>query len=534
MEASAQNAFSGPVTVFHERRLPVKATPAGYAALIEAYGLAAPLPRTLSATGEHHKVIEEAGWRIMTPRHAPNANLEGHLTFALKYEGLDLAVLKRLFEAVSPAHIEALVRAKPTGSYARRFWFLYEWITGKRLDLPDADRGSYVPAVDPDQQYAIPGENSPRHRVRNNLPGTAAFCPLVFRTETLERFAAMNLPQRARAVIADVSRHLLARTAAFLLLKDSRSSYAIEGEHPPQDRIQRWGRIIGEAGAQPLDLEELLRLQKIVIGDARFVRLGLREEDGFVGEHDRETRATLPDHISARPEDLPSLMEGMIAFDCGPAQNLDAVIAAAMLAFGFVYVHPFEDGNGRIHRYLIHHLLAERGFNPPGVVFPVSAAILDRIDEYRQVLEDYSARLLPLVEWQPTEDGNVRVLNDTSDYYCFFDATPHAEFLYDCVRRTIEQDLPYETEFLGRYDRFRSRIESMIDMPDRTVDLLFRFLDQNQGRLSKRAREKEFAALTEEETAQVEDLYGQIFGEDTFQTTGGSHNADNGSVGEQP
>ncbi len=516
MESSAKNYFSGSVTVFHERRLPVKATPAGYAALIEAYGLAVPLPRTLSATGQHHKVIEEAGWRITTPRHAPNASLEGHLTFALKYEGLDLAVLKRLFEAVSPGDIEALVRAKPTGSYARRCWFLYEWLTGTPLDLADADRGSYVPAVDPDQQYAVPGENSPRHRVRNNLPGTAAFCPLVFRTERLERFAAINLPERARAVIDDVPRDLVARTAAFLLLKDSRSSYAIEGEHPSQDRIQRWGRVIGGAGAQPLDLEELLRLQKIVIGDARFVRLGLREESCFVGQHDRETRAPLPDHISARPEDLPSLMEGMIAFDCGPAHNLDAVIAAATLAFGFVYVHPFGDGNGRIHRYLIHHVLAERGFNPPGVVFPVSAVILDRIDEYRQVLEDYSARLLPLVEWQPTEDGNVRVLNDTGDYYCFFDATPHTEFLYECVRRTIEQDLPYETEFLRRYDRFKSRVDSMIDMPDRTIDLLFRFLHQNQGRLSKRVREKEFAALTEQETEQVEEMYGQIFLEDPF------------------
>ncbi|MDA2925485.1 Fic family protein, partial [Acidobacteria bacterium AH-259-L09] len=320
----------------------------------------------------------------------------------------------------------------------------------------------------------------------------------------------------------------------FLLLKDSRSSYAIEGEHPPQDRIQRWGRVIGEAGAQPLDLEELLRLQKIVIDDARFVRLGLREEDGFVGEHDRETRAPRPNHINARPQDLPSLMEGMIAFDRGPAHHLDAVIAAAVLAFGFVYVHPLEDGNGRIHRYLIHHVLAQRGFNPPGVVFPVSAAILDRIDEYRQVLQDYSARLLLLVEWQPTEDGNVRVLNDSGDYYCFFDATPHAEFLYECVRRTIEQDLPYETEFLRRYDRFRSRVKSMIDMPDRTVDLLFRFLHQNQGHLSKRAREKEFAALTQDETAQVEDVYGQIFGEDSFQTTGGWHNADGGNAGEQP
>jgi hypothetical protein len=114
------------------------------------------------------------------------------------------------------------------------------------------------------------------------------------------------------------------------------------------------------------------------------------------------------------------------------------VIAAAVLAFGFVYVHPFEDGNGRIHRYLIHHVLAQRGFNPAGVVFPVSAAILERIDGYRTVLEDYSQRLLPVIDWEPTEDGNLRVLNDTGDFYQFFDATPHAEFLYSCVRKTVE------------------------------------------------------------------------------------------------
>ena len=66
---------------------------------------------------------------------------------------------------------------------------------------------------------------------------------------------------------------------------------------------------------RPIDSDELPRLQAIVIGDARFVRLGLREEAGFAGEHDRETRLPIPDHIGARPEDLPSLMEGMCEFE---------------------------------------------------------------------------------------------------------------------------------------------------------------------------------------------------------------------------
>jgi hypothetical protein len=303
-------------------------------------------------------------------------------------------------------------------------------------------------------------------------------------TGTLRALTARDLQARARAAVANVPADLLARTAAFLLLKDSKSSFAIENENPPHDRIQRWGRAIGEAGRRPIDLDELLRLQRIVIGDARFVRLGLRDEGGFVGQHDRDTRTPLPDHISARPEDLRSLMEGLVAFDRSAAPHLDPVLAAAALAFGFVYIHPFADGNGRLHRYLIHHVLAERGFNPPGLVFPVSAVILDRIDDYRRTLESYSARLLPMIEWEPTPDGNVRVLDETADFYRFFDATPHAEFLYECVERTIDVDLPTETRFLKAYDAFRREVANIVDMPDRTADLLFRFLHQNSGTLS--------------------------------------------------
>ncbi|HEX7062129.1 MAG TPA: Fic family protein [Woeseiaceae bacterium] len=512
MDAALRYNFSGPVSVFHGRRLPEEATPAGYAALIDASHLRVPVPLTLAAIGRRHKVYARDGWKLFTPRHGPDATVAGHLIFALKYEGVDLAVLARLFEAVPPEEIEQIVRATPTGSYARRIWFLYEWLMQRELDLPPAGKVRFVDVLDSSMQFSAKGEPVHRQRVRNNLPGTRAFCPLVFRTGALEELIALDLPARARAVVAAVPRDLLARTASFLLLKDSRSSYAIEGERPPQNRVERWGRAIGDAGKHALDLDELIRLQQIVIGDARFVFIGLRSEAGFVGEHDRVTHAPLPEHISARPEDLLSLLEGMIAFDLGGARDLDPVIAAAALAFGFVYVHPFQDGNGRIHRYLIHHVLAERGFNPPGVIFPVSAAIFDEIDDYASVLRQYSERLLPLIEWQPTEDNNVRVLNNTADFYRFFDATPHAEFLYRCVRTTIEHDLPREVEFLRRYDRFRAGVDGIVNMPDRTIDLLFRFLRQNGGRLFARARRKEFAALTDEEIESIERLFYLCFG----------------------
>ena len=93
----------------------------------------------------------------------------------------------------------------------------------------------------------------------------------------------MDLAQRAQKAVAAVPKDLLVRTAAFLLLKDSRSSFAIEGERPSQDRIRRWGQAIAEAGRRPIDLEELLRLQAIVIGDARFVKLGTQAGRRFYG-----------------------------------------------------------------------------------------------------------------------------------------------------------------------------------------------------------------------------------------------------------
>ena len=218
-----------------------------------------------------------------------------------------------------------------------------------------------------------------------------------------------------------------------------------------------------------------------------------------------------PDHISAKPEDLHALIEGLATFDNQTSKELDTVIAAAVLAFGFVYIHPFEDGNGRIHRYLMHHVLSQREFTPAGVVFPVSAAILDRIDDYRKVLEDYSRRLLPLIEWQPTEDGNVRVLNDTADFYRFFDATTHAEFFYSCVQKTVEEDLPQEAEFLARYDRFRARVEAMVDMPERTLICFSASCTKTVERCPSVRAKMNSLSLTQQEAADAEAAYREVF-----------------------
>lgn len=198
---------------------------------------------------------------------------------------------------------------------------------------------------------------------------------MIRKTALLEHYVRLDLSTRIKKIIGKIHPDVMARTAAFLLLKDSKASYAIEGERPPQNRAQRWGRAIGQAGQKPITKEELIRLQQIVIDNPRFTKMGFREQEGFIGEHDRRYGTPIPDHISAKWKDIELLIDGLIATD----QNLerdhlfDAVIAAALISFGFVCIHPFVDRNGRIHRYLIHHVLLRKEYVPDGIIYPVSA-----------------------------------------------------------------------------------------------------------------------------------------------------------------
>ncbi len=506
--------FSYKASVFHGRTIPEEGSIEGYASIINAYNLEVPIPDIIFLISTKNRKYKTDSWNVLTPKHKPEDSLYNQLIFAFKYEGINLILLKKLFEKLKETDVLNMVQTEPSGQYCRKIWFLYEWLINKKLEIPDADtKIKYTPLVDEKLQYAMgDGEKSSRHRIINNLPGTADFCPLIRKTQKLEQYIATDFAQQKNAFLKNIHKDILQRASAFLLLKDSKASFSIEGESPKNQRAARWGQAIGQAGMNDLSKEELLRLQQIVIASSRFVEMGFRQKGGFVGEHDRTTGEPIPDHISARWTDLEQLMNGLIATSkLLQDSEIDAVIAATIIAFGFVFIHPFEDANGRIHRYLIHHVLAKKGFSEQGIIFPVSASILDRINDYRKVLESYSHPLLDFIEWKETKDHNVEVLNETIDYYRYFDATKQTEFLYECVQDTIEKIIPEEINYLTNYDRFKRYLENEFDMPDKTVALLVIFLEQNNGKLSKRKQEKEFNSLTEKEINAIEKNYNDIF-----------------------
>ncbi len=503
----------GLIAVFQERTVPASTRLAGWAALVQALALPVPVRRPSCVSEQHVSGSrrERGAWTIFDKRYWPGDTFADHLTFALRHEQIDLLILKRAFQAVPAGEVELFVRSTPTGIAARRAWYLYEILTGRSLSVDDAPKAAAIDLLEPAAYFTGKPRLKKRHRVRDNLLGTGRFCPVIRRTKALAELVELDLAAKARETVGHTGAHLVARAAGFLLLADSRASFEIESERPPRSRLERWGRAVLQAGRNRLTVDEIIRLQRVLIEDTRFVHAGLRPDGVFVGERDHHGDP-LPEFIGARPDDLGDLMGALLeANDRMRDDGVDPVLKAAATAFGFVYIHPFQDGNGRMHRCLIHHVLAERKFTPRGMVFPVSSVMLDRIDDYRATLQAHSGPLIPFIEWRPTPECNVEVLNETNDLYRYFDCTDAAEFLYACVRRTVEQDLPHEVDYLRRHDEAARRIMDAVEMPDRVADNLVMFIRQNNGRLPKKRREGEFRKLSDDEVTLVEGVVNDVF-----------------------
>ncbi len=480
--------------------------PIGHAWLRRELGLPVPPPAVESYVVAGARRTETRGSRIVElyPRqYAADGSVVSHLRFALRHEPVDLGVLAAALKTIDAADVEAWVRAEPAGVFSRRAWFFHEMVTGRTLDLEDAGAGNYVEALDPKRHLVAGRRNSRRHRVADNLLGGPGLCPTVRRTPRLTEAMRLRVDEEARALIESCDPVVLARAVDYLYTKETRSSFAIEGETPDASRAGRFVAALRAApDFDPTDKTALVRLQGDIV-DRRYAASDWRRFQNFVGAtvggYREEAHFVCP-----RPEDVPGLMDAWMALTRRVVEGgVDPVVAAAVSAFAFVFIHPFEDGNGRIHRFMIHHLLARRGYGPPGAIFPVSAAILRDRRGYDEILETFSRPLFEFVRWRWTADREIVVENDTSDLYRYFDATAFAEYLYDRVADAVRRDLREELDFIAVFDRAFEAVREIVDMPDRRASSFVRLCMQNGGRLSA-AKRRGFPELEEAEIAAME------------------------------
>jgi len=493
--------------------------PIGYSALLLTYGLSLPPRRRASFVSEKHSRRTEwtgEGRTVVTlpPQYEPGPSVCDQIEFALKHEGLDLLVLAEVFtspegEAVGD-EIAGWVTRRPSSQYARRAWFLYEHLTRKKLPLGPSKAKSYVLLLDPQTHYTARPLPSPRHRVMDNLLGNADFCPVVRRTERLQEIAELHLDLEAKRLLAGYDAEVLRRAVDFLYTQETRSTFKLEGETPDSRRAHRFVAAL-RTMELPAALDEgaLTRLQNVIVAQGGADR-GYRTDPVYIGEQ-RDYRRQLIHYVAPRPEDVPRMMSGLLA--CMKRMEdarLDPIVQAAVAAFGFVFIHPFSDGNGRIHRALIHHVLSRAGFTPKGLLLPVSAVILRKRAEYDATLEAVSRPLMQFVDYDELEDGRIAIRDDTGPLYRYLDFTQAAEDLGRWTEQTIREELRLELDFITRYRKARAAMEEIVDLPDRLLNLFIQIVHHNGGRISK-AKRGLFDRLSDVQIERLEDAVREAF-----------------------
>ena len=501
----------------------------GYRWLAERYNVSAVQPfRAQSAIAGSRATVREGGYvrEFYTPVARPANTLAGHLAFALKHEGIHLEFLARLFEVAPAADLEAWIAAEPTGQYARRAGFLYEYLTGRQLAFPGVATGNYVTALD-EKTYLTASQpvNNPRWRVRDNLPGTRDYCPLVLRTARVRQAEQYDCAQHLADLEVEFGADVLQRSAVWLTIKESRASFAIEHEEQHVDRVRRFAAVMEQRCGQyeePLSEGALGALQAQILGP-RATRYGVRRSPVFVGEVDGFTEVV--HYIAPHWNDAPALLSGLREFASRTA-GASALVRAAVLSFGFVYIHPMSDGNGRISRFLINDVLRRDQAIPAPFVLPVSATIISSIVNrrgYDQVLELFSRPLMRKYAeaWrfgaeQVAEDGvhyNLQfdAYQDALPAWRYPDMTDHVEYLAEVVQTTIEQEMRKEANYLRNLRMARERIKMVIEGPDGDIDHILRSVRDNGGKVSNKLL-REFPILADKAmTNEVEAIIQAVF-----------------------
>jgi len=489
--------------------------PVGYNELVRRYSLDV-IPnyvQSFIAEKGRHKTIIDGHQRteIYTKKYDPGDNLEDHLTFALKFEGVNLEILNGLFLVIDPKELECFIRETPAGKYTRKIWFLYEFLMGRELDIEPSKVTNYVDLLDQSKYFTAQGIPHRRQKVNENLLGDRRFCPMVRLTDTLKNCMDLRLDKKGMEVVGNYPEEVLRRAVSYLYTKETKSSFEIERAAPDQKRAKRFVELLRLAEDREFFNKPLLiELQKATV-DERFSSNDFRTEQNYVGQT-VSFGNELVHFVSPKPEDIPDLMEGMFyAYNRMMYSKVHPVIVAAAIAFGFVFMHPFEDVNGRIHRFLIHNILAKRRFTPPGLIFPISATMLRKINEYDETLEFFSKPLLSLIDYELDSEGRMLVRNETIIHYKYIDITAIAERLFGFIQDTIENEFVSEMEFILDYDKAKLAIRDIVDMPDRLIDLFIRLCIENNGRISSKKRKNKFEQLTDKEVAQMEACVRKAF-----------------------
>ncbi|WP_248769442.1 Fic family protein [Pseudomonas sp. MWU12-2345] len=413
-----------------------------------------------------------------------------HLLFALKHEGINLCLLAQVLEAIPAEQLLQELAKAPNGVFIRKACFLWEGLSGRRLDYEAPVRGSVVPLFDPKHYLTGPSVRNARWRVDFNGLGSLHYCATVERTPELEDLLSLDILGRAKAFLVSLPPEMMDRAINWAYLHETRDSFAIEKEEPSEEKSRRFVQLLRQAHEGRLLSEEyLVELQNSTVSSPFDKAALFRHEQNHL--HNGLRGAAGVSYVPPTPELCRELMQELMVFANEAPRQIDPLVAAAVTAFGFVFIHPFMDGNGRLSRFLIHQVLCRSGALEHGLLLPVSVAMKHEEQNYLEALKDFS---------QPTRDfWNVTWLDGDQmafefighpSIYRFWDATRCVEFTLRMARRALEVELREETEFLDRYDRVVKAVNQRYDVRGSDLSRLVMMCLDNGGKVSKHRRKQ--------------------------------------------
>ncbi|WP_133000581.1 Fic family protein [Luteimonas arsenica] len=463
----------------------------GYEYLRQTLGLRAFAPSRPARVGPVTRVEQTSDALVVPAGVAPGPDepLE-HVLFALKHEGTDLQILAEAMPHVRADALLDALRATPHGRYLRLAGYLRELFTGQVLDDVPAIGGANVDLFDPARYVTGPAMRDAKWRVNFNGLGTPAWCATVQRTDAIETVMASRLPERLRDFTGALGDALLDRTLAWAYLHETRDSFAIEREAPSADKARAFVALLQQAhDQQPLSEDYLAQLQSATVSNPVDRAVAFRHEQNWLEGPGRGALAV--SYLPPPPALAAELMGELMRYANAAAGQVDPIVLASVISFGFVYVHPFMDGNGRLSRFLYHHALCRAGALDHGLVLPVSVAMKKHEADYLRVLQSYSrpARERWQVEW--IDAGQYAfTFTGHAAMYRYWDATDQVTFGSKMAEQALEVELRQEADFLERYDTIVAAVNAEYDVRGSDLSTLVVSCLDNHGVVSKRRRDQ--------------------------------------------
>jgi hypothetical protein len=418
-----------------------------------------------------------------------------HLLFALKHEGVNMQILAQALPKIPGRHMLEAFNESPNGQYIRAACYLWELHTGATLDGRPEISARYVDLFDPARYVTGPGLRDSRWRLNFNGLGSPVYCATVERTPAIEAGMKSDILGRTQAFIDSLDKEMVDRALAWAYLHETEDSYAIEREAPSEDKARKFIALLRQAHqGRPLSEDYLVELQSSTVSGVFEKAVQFRTEQNWLRSGGNRGGAASVSYVPPPPDAVPRLMDEWMAFANAAPRRIDPIVAASVASFGFVYIHPFMDGNGRLSRFLFHKALCASGRLEKGALLPVSVAMKRHERQYLEALQAFSAPARELVQVSSAGDGRFYFDFKADDtIYRYWDATRAVEFGFAMAEQALDVELRQETQYLARFDAIHRAVDQRHDVRGSLLATLISIAMEGGGTISNTKR-KRFAA----------------------------------------